>query len=508
MKLERSSLQSVQDDAQTRCTEDQHRSFAFRLKNKKLVKATQGEVRTTCSEGQLGLGGQTSWPPAPDTRLPDCAHFFLPGQTSWPMAPEMQLRECTALLVPGQTPGPLSPKSRPRDCAAAVVPNLGIPQQWEGPKGVKIRNAKIVKASPVPKPARSAAIPLDLLLSYRFLGEVAVTSITAQAFSLTPRGDVQDLTQTAKAPQPRRCMRVGRQQPAQAPQQAWKRGRTSGTEELTNRARALLNKLCPEKFEVILAKVLTLGIGDATRLSIVIEVLVRQVWEQPLYGDSFADLVFVLSRVFARCGPEGGPPLDFRRMLLNACQHRFEEIWSRATGPNDCSASADADAWARQKTGILATVRFLGMLHLRELLAFDVVHSIVQRMLNDSEGHPACKAAEVIVESALAMLAAVGHTVDQHPQGVRMVTKALEACEALSPLSACPGRLRFLVQDVREMRGAAWVMKLHRERPAAIDEIKRNGPRVKTLCGCKPGHLSALLETAKGLYPGTCMSLR
>lgn len=145
-----------------------------------------------------------------------------------------------------------------------------------------IRNAKIAKASPEPA---SAAMSRDSL-SHRS-GEGAA-STTAQA----PRGP-------------------------------WRRACRADL----GRARALLNKLCPEKFEAILANVLALGIRDAAELSIVIEVL-RQVWEQPLYGDSFADLVFVLTEVYSR----PGAALDFRRALLLA-QRRFEGIWSSAVPP-------------------------------------------------------------------------------------------------------------------------------------------------------------------------------
>lgn len=129
-------------------------------------------------------------------------------------------------------------------------------------------------------------------------------------------------------------------------------------------------------------------------------------------------------------------------------------------------------------------------------------------MLEDSEGRPSCRAAELMVEGALAMLRAVGHTSDQHPQGVRMVTEALRACETLSPLSSRPGRLRCLIQDVQELRSAAWVMKLHSERAAAINEIKTSEPKTKMLSGSRPQHLSILLQTAKGLYPATCASSR
>lgn len=278
----------------------------------------------------------------------------------------------------------------------------------------------------------------------------------------------------------------------------WKPGTREPRDELASRARALLNKLCPEKFDAILKRVpdlgTGLGIGNEEQLGIVIDVLVRQVWDQPLYGDSFADLVFVLSEFYDRFRPGDGAPLDFRRMLLNTCKQRFEEILSSVTHPLD---TAGAETQSRQKKGILATIRFFGMLHVRQLLSFKIVRLIAQRMLDQAQPGP--KAAEVILESILALITSVGHTVDQDPQGVRMVGEALASCEVLAPLALCPDRLRFLIQDVRELRGAAWVMTLHNGRPTTLSQIQTNGVQARTLCGSMPEHLPSLLASAEGL---------
>jgi len=350
-------------------------------------------------------------------------------------------------------PQPVQP-DLPARCTESE-PAQGIKQPRRGPKGVRIINAKIVKASLATTPKMGRVMSRALLLSYRTLGEGRAVGITAEV----------------------RRRRTG-----------------EPNDELASHARALFNKLCPEKFDAILKKVLDLGIGNEEQLGIVIDVLVRQVWDQPFYGDSFADLVFVLSKFYARSCPGDGAPLDFRCMLLNACEQRFEEILSSVTHPVD---TAGAETQSRQKKGILATIRFFGMLHVRQLLSFKIVRLIAQRMLDQAQPGP--KAAEVILESILALITSVGHTVDQDPQGVRMVGEALASCEVLAPLALCPGRLRFLIQDVRELRGAAWVMTLHNGRPTTLSQIQTNGVQARTLCGSMPEHLPSLLASAEGL---------
>lgn len=263
-------------------------------------------------------------------------------------------------------------------------------------------------------------------------------------------------------------------------------------EEFAKKARALLNKLCPEKDETIIRQVVALINKYPNHLGVAIDVIVKQVWDQSVYGECFADLVFVLSEVFSRSQGD-----DFRTLLLNSCQDRFGALCALFHNPE----TEDEIARNKHKKGTLATVRFLGMLHLRGLLGFKVIQSIAADLTDVSVDQS--MDAELMVECALALLKSVGHTADMRQIGREMIAGTLARCEVVRQQSSCPKRLLFLVNDLQELRSNHWRLSPHESRPASIEEARRSSQN--QLAGVRPAQQMAKLArlAAEVAQPGS-----
>merc|ERR1719491_2023780 len=95
---------------------------------------------------------------------------------------------------------------------------------------------------------------------------------------------------------------------------------------------------------------------------------------------------------------EGGTPYTFRRMLVNQCQNSFEELLSSSEIVVNVSTSMEPDDLEalvqKQKREAMATMKFIGHLFLRQLLAGTVIRRVIGDLL---EGMPP----EIHVEYAL-----------------------------------------------------------------------------------------------------------
>lgn len=244
--------------------------------------------------------------------------------------------------------------------------------------------------------------------------------------------------------------------------------------EVERSMKAILNKLTVENFGKLYQQMTCCGICRPEH----VEILMREVFEkattQHHFITMYAELCSMMHRWFSEskvCGDDGKA---FKRILLNRCQHSFEEIM-RPRGEQQDSLEVTAEqreaADAKHKMQMLGNLKLIGALLEKGMLASKVIVAVVEELI-------AMKSAPAL-ESLAVFLTAVGGAFDRpswtHHASLRSAFQTLEEQIKRKDL---PQRTRCLLQDVLDLRASGWenMKKAVRtgDGPSTLDAVLRN----------------------------------
>lgn len=229
-------------------------------------------------------------------------------------------------------------------------------------------------------------------------------------------------------------------------------------QDLERNVLALLNKISPKKnFQAIVDQFAAVELKDSVELSKVIKMIFDQVLRQPFYCETYADMVRTLQ--YQTIPFENG--VTFRRLLINACQEEYENLSaSLLFATNGLTRDEVFEEKKKRKDRVLANMKFIGYLYLREMLALKVIRSIVQDLI-DFDGSSDELPQEEQIECALELVQAVGLSLDKCQEGQILMTQFISRLMTLK-ISQVDGRrfyskrVQFQIQDVVELRAANW----------------------------------------------------
>ena len=221
--------------------------------------------------------------------------------------------------------------------------------------------------------------------------------------------------------------------------------------------RGVLNKVTPSKFEKLAAALRGLDMSTEARLAGVIELVFDKAVDEPVFAETYARLCHVLADKSAAAADAAAAAPTFHQLLLRACQREFER--SDAAGA-DVSAEE-----AKRRRRSLGNVRLMGELFKVRMLTPAVLHRCVVRLLDAAD--------EASLEALCRLLATAGEDVERcHRPNVDGYFRRLDATTSRRHTS---NRLRFLVQDVVELRRNGWrPRRLHAdEQPQTIQRLAK-----------------------------------
>jgi len=205
--------------------------------------------------------------------------------------------------------------------------------------------------------------------------------------------------------------------------------------------------------------------------------------------------------------------ITFKATLLNVVQEEFESL-PKVIAPTEEEAKymdrEERDFWISQRKGrVLANMKFIGHLFLRQLLSAKIVGFVLQELTLCKEADKMPE--EHVLECACELISAVGYTLEEMPMG----KVALEQiCGRLLDLkgkktadkkasSFYSKRLQFTMQDILDLRQAGWAKKVFKATAKTKEEIrleqqrdelaKSRGKEVsgseRVVVGQRPAHL-------------------
>jgi len=273
---------------------------------------------------------------------------------------------------------------------------------------------------------------------------------TSDAGSMTPASSLTlDLTPSANA---YRARGVGNRE-------------VSRIEELRRSVQASLNKICPESVASIAEKIGEVQVESQEELRHIISLIFKKAVSEPHYIQTYADLVFRLRACYPEFPDEdGGKPVTFKALLLNICQDEFDSL---PTCMSEKEAGNDPEEeLTRKKTKerILANMKFIGHLFLRQMLSARVIGSVIKELTlcDDADQVPE----EHVIECAVELLMSVGHTLEGMPAGKQAMGQVCGRLLDLKGRKTRAGqaiyckRIQFAIQDLLDARKAGWARKV------------------------------------------------
>lgn len=283
------------------------------------------------------------------------------------------------------------------------------------------------------------------------------------------------------------------------------------------KTRSILNKITPEKFDKLCQEIIHLGLNSKVLLKAVAVLIFEKAIDEHRYTFLYANLCRRLyyeapnfdnsttqSINAAKSNAVDLKPNTFRRFLVAKLQDEFENRWQKLQGPpvttssttpNHVSSMEANEKKIRAKRHVLGNVKFIGELYQLNLLQESIMHQCIKQLINNkkkkgptvsttsppsSPPTPSSSSEKEKIaddlECLCQMLKTCGKKLD-HEKARSLMDQYFDRLNVLyNKESSLPSRVRFMMQDVFDLRQAQWVPRQMviktTQRPKTLGQIR------------------------------------
>uniref|UniRef100_A0A672LCX0 Eukaryotic translation initiation factor 4 gamma 1-like n=1 Tax=Sinocyclocheilus grahami TaxID=75366 RepID=A0A672LCX0_SINGR len=249
------------------------------------------------------------------------------------------------------------------------------------------------------------------------------------------------------------------------------------TQELFRRVRSILNKLTPQMFQQLMKQVTELTIDTEERLKGVIDLIFEKAISEPNFSVAYANMCRCLIGLKVPTSDKPGVTVNFRKLLLNRCQKEFEKdkdddlIFEQKQKELDAATEVrqrlneelvDAKDKARRRS--LGNIKFIGELFKLKMLTEPIMHDCIVKLLKNHD--------EESLECLCRLLSTIGKDLDFEKAKPRM-DQYFHQMEKIIKEKKTSSRIRFMLQDVLDLRKNNWVPRRGDQGPKTIDQIHK-----------------------------------
>ncbi|AWP04062.1 putative eukaryotic translation initiation factor 4 gamma 1-like [Scophthalmus maximus] len=251
------------------------------------------------------------------------------------------------------------------------------------------------------------------------------------------------------------------------------------TQELFKRLRSILNKLTPQKFQELMKQVTDLTIDTEERLKGAIDLIFEKAISEPNFSVAYANMCRCLMGLKVPTSDKPGTFANFRKLLLNRCQKEFEkdqddaEIFEKKQ--KEMEASKDEEERERLRVALedskdkarrrsLGNIKFIGELFKLKMLTEAIMHDCVVKLLKNHD--------EESLECLCRLLSTIGKDLDFEKAKPRM-DQYFAQMDKIIKEKKTSSRIRFMLQDILDVRRNNWVPRRGDQGPKTIDQIHK-----------------------------------
>lgn len=174
-----------------------------------------------------------------------------------------------------------------------------------------------------------------------------------------------------------------------------------------------------------------------------------------------AELCRRLDRDAPNFEPPDAPIRTFRRLLLAKCEYEFENriLFGQSTQSNTIEEDMDpqqARTQARKKA--IGNIKLIGELGKLDLVSEAILHKCLKTLLKRGTNENLSERCEDL-ECLTKILQTVGKKLDQG-QGKNLMDQYLERIKKIETQNDLPIRIKFILQDIVELRSNHWIPRL------------------------------------------------
>ncbi|XP_041837192.1 eukaryotic translation initiation factor 4 gamma 3 isoform X3 [Melanotaenia boesemani] len=251
------------------------------------------------------------------------------------------------------------------------------------------------------------------------------------------------------------------------------------TQELFRKVRSILNKLTPQKFNQLMKQVTDLTIDTEERLKGVIDLVFEKAIDEPSFSVAYGNMCRCLATLKVQMTDKPNTFVNFRKLLLNRCQKEFEKdkvddvVFERKQKELDSAASTtererlqeeleEAKDKARRRS--IGNIKFIGELFKLKMLTEAIMHDCVVKLLKNHD--------EESLECLCRLLTTIGKDLDFEKAKPRM-DQYFNQMEKIVKERKTSSRIRFMLQDVIDLRLHNWVSRRADQGPKTIEQIHK-----------------------------------
>nr|XP_033953889.1 eukaryotic translation initiation factor 4 gamma 1-like [Pseudochaenichthys georgianus] len=252
------------------------------------------------------------------------------------------------------------------------------------------------------------------------------------------------------------------------------------TQELFKSVRSILNKLTPQKFQQLMKMVSYLTIDTEERLKGVIDLTFEKAIAEPNFSVVYGNMCRCLMGLKVETTDKPGVTVNFRKLLLNRCQKEFEkdqvddEIFERKQKELDAATVPEekqrlTEQLQREKDNArrrsMGNMKFIGELFKLKMLTEVIMHDSIVKLLKNHD--------EESLECLCRLLSTIGKDLDFEKAKPRM-DQYFNLMEKIIKDKKTSSRIRFVLQDVLDLRRSSWVPRRGEQGPKTIEQIHKD----------------------------------
>ncbi|KAL0965959.1 hypothetical protein UPYG_G00288670 [Umbra pygmaea] len=250
------------------------------------------------------------------------------------------------------------------------------------------------------------------------------------------------------------------------------------TQELFKRVRSILNKLTPQMFQQLMKQVTELTIDTEERLKGVIDLIFEKAISEPNFSVAYANMCRCLMGLKVPTTDKPTITVNFRKLLLNRCQKEFEKDqdddvifeakqkeMEAAKEEEKAGLKADLEeAKDKARRRSLGNIKFIGELFKLKMLTEAIMHDCIVKLLKNHD--------EESLECLCRLLSTIGKDLDFEKAKPRM-DQYFAQMDKIIKEKKTSSRIRFMLQDVIDLRQSGWVPRRGEQGPKTIDQIHK-----------------------------------